>query len=63
MNQGCQCFFQGESYIRQHPGAAGHLSFKNRIRRGHSFFIRTVRRLGHRMVFEWFRQFTGFAKS
>ena len=19
MNQGCQCFFQGESYIRQHP--------------------------------------------
>ena len=24
--QGCQCFFQGESYIRQHPCAAGDLS-------------------------------------
>ena len=40
-SQGCQCFFQGEAYIRQQAARPGHLSAANRA--------------GHRRSMAWRR--------
>ena len=47
--QGCQCFFQGESYIRQHPAPLAIYPLRTTLGRGLSFSAR----LRHAMVFVW----------
>jgi lipopolysaccharide transport system permease protein len=49
MNQGCQCFFQNESYIRQHPAPLGIYPLRTTLGAGFHFLLG----FGVSLIFVW----------